>query len=665
MGPIIGLIRGGERSCDSSCKAEEEGHPGLGCFRGEQQEPGGSLDSAALRLLFSSFLGLALKYAVLVFIRFEAGMAGVCFEDAGVGFWAVVIFFNNNNIEAYAAAKTYKVAVYVIPAPLDLPAAAYNDGAKDKIALWFTDKPGHFDWLRPAKGDELPEELRTIATDTQPGTFPRGGGGGREAGAQSEATFFTGFGGAGGGQLADTHSEATVFTSKLVADVGKASTDFLAAPAVAIDTAVLASAGDLAAPALEQQGSCCASGPVAAGFTVRDWLAKARRAGSEAFTGRLSTASAADAGCALDEEDTVGEMPEQPPRPQQGPRRRCGTGQRTKHAAWTCAECGWSTGRTVYWPQKKAAHIANFHPDIKRELSLRLQAIQMVPYCADTCCWKCPVPGCNLGLPATESTSDGRRLARLRHAETHHPDEPKDLFLLKVGTATGARKATVAKLSAGVAKRIQRLKAGEAGHHDVVCVKLPPPPNSAVSKAGKRRRALSKLICKRCKRISADCKDMAAHPCKLVVGNKRRAMQQRLQEALDAGNLDDDICEGITCVLDIFKDEAEQQQQPRQGDAHQLKALAWPLDTKHFTVKFACTKCGGIWKRLREAEGKPCVPARTRVRYSEASQLRQLVGTPGVVGQTAAHALGFLHEKGTSMVAEEREELARGLGQHA
>ena len=122
-----------------------------------------------------------------------------------------------------------------------------------------------------------------------------------------------------------------------------------------------------------------------------------------------------------------------------------------------------------------------------------------------------------LGAPGNRVHLRGRRLARLRHAETHHPDEPKDLFLLKVGTATGARKATVAKLSAGVAKRVQRLKAGEAGDHDVVCVKLPPPPNSAVSKAGKRRRALSKLICKRCKRISADCKDMAVHPCKLVV----------------------------------------------------------------------------------------------------------------------------------------------------
>ena len=128
--------------------------------------------------------------------------------------------------------KTYKVAVYVIPAPLDLPAAAYNDGAKDKIALWFTDKPGHFDWLRPVKGNELPEEVRTIATDTQPDNFPRGGGGGREADAQSEATMFTCFGGAGGRQLADTHSEATVFTSKMIANVGKASTGTLAAPAV-------------------------------------------------------------------------------------------------------------------------------------------------------------------------------------------------------------------------------------------------------------------------------------------------------------------------------------------------------------------------------------------------------------------------------------------------
>ena len=566
------------------------------------------------------------------------------------------------SLEAYAAAKTYKVAVYVIPAPLDLSAAAYNDGAKDKIALWFTDKPGHFDWLRPVRGDELPEELRTIATDTQPGTFPRGGGGGREADAQSEATIFTGFGGAGGGQLADTHSEATVFTSKLVADVGKASTDILAAPAVANDTAVLASAGDLAAPALEQHGSCSASGPVAAGFTVRDWLAKARRAGSEAFTGLPLLLMQVAPWMRRIPLRRCRSSPRDPNRAQDGavapasaPSMRRG---RVRNAAG-------ARGALFTGLRKRRRTLPTSAPDIKRELSLRLQAIQMVPYCADTCCWKCPVPGCNLGLPATESTSDGRRLARLRHAETHHPDEPKDLFLLKVGTATGARKATVAKLSAGVAKRIQRLKAGEAGHHDVVCVKLPPPPNSAVSKAGKRRRALSKLICKRCKRISADCKDMAAHPCKLVVGNKRRAMQQRLQEALDAGNLDDDIREGITCVLDIFKDEAEQQQQPQQGDAHQLKALAWPLDTKHFTVKFVCATCGGIWKRLREAEGKPCVPARTRVRYSEASQLRQLVGTPGVVGQTAAHALGFLHEKGTGMVAEEREELARGLGQHA
>ena len=437
---------------------------------------------------------------------------------------------------------------------------------------------------------------------------------------------------------------------------------------MADDKLDLASAGAVARPALDHLGGSSASGQVTAGFTVKEWLAKARS--SEAITGRRSTASASDAGCALDEADTVEEAPEQPPRLQQGQRRRSGAAQRAKHASWTCSECGWSTGRTVYWPQKKAAHIANFHPDIKHELSLRLAVIQMVPYSADTCCWRCPVPGCNLGLPAIESTSDGRRLARLRHAETHHPDMPKDLFLLKVGTAAGARKATVAKLSAGVAKRIQRLKAGEAGDHDVVCVKNPSSPNSAVSKTGKRRRALSKLICKRCKRVSADCKDMAAHPCKLVVGNKRKAMQQRLQEALEAGNLDDDTREGVTCVLDIFKNTAEQQrqpqqQQPQQEDVHQLKALAWPLDAKHFTVRFVCTTCGAIWKRFREAEGKPCVPARTRVRYSEAAQLRKLVGAPGVVGQTAAHVLGFLHEKGSGMVTDEREDLARGLGQHA
>ena len=144
-------------------------------------------------------------------------------ESTGV--WA-------GSLEAYAAAKTYKIAVYVIPAPLDMTAAAYNDGAKDQIALWFTDKPGHFDWLRPVAGNELPEAVRSLASGTQPGNFPRGGGEGREADEQSEATVFTSFGSADGRQLVETRSEATVFTSIVVDNVDVAAAGTSAAPAV-------------------------------------------------------------------------------------------------------------------------------------------------------------------------------------------------------------------------------------------------------------------------------------------------------------------------------------------------------------------------------------------------------------------------------------------------
>ncbi|CAE7741665.1 mrkA [Symbiodinium sp. CCMP2592] len=49
------------------------------------------------------------------------------------------------SLEAYGASKAYKVAVHIIPAPMRLAKAAYNTSARDRIALWFTENPGHFD----------------------------------------------------------------------------------------------------------------------------------------------------------------------------------------------------------------------------------------------------------------------------------------------------------------------------------------------------------------------------------------------------------------------------------------------------------------------------------------------------------------------------------------
>ena len=130
-------------------------------------------------------------------------------------------------------------------------------------------------------------------------------------------------------------------------------------------------------------------------------------------------------------------------------------------------------------------------------------------------------------------------------------------------------------------------------------------------------------------------------------------MQQRLQDKLAGGDLDEDVLDGVKRALAIFEAEDDQPLQE-----HKLRALAWPVSPKDFTVKFVCSACGGIWTRLGEAEGKTCNPAATRVRYREAANLRQLAGHPGVVG------VDYLHEKGC-VRDDERTELARGLGQHA
>ena len=80
-------------------------------------------------------------------------------------------------------------------------------------------------------------------------------------------------------------------------------------------------------------------------------------------------------------------------------------------------------------------------------------------------------------------------------------------------------------------------------------------------------------------------------------------------------------------------------EEPRPELKHQPKALAWPVDTRNFVVKFVCPTCGGVWTRLRDVEGKPCDPSRKRARYAEAAQLRQLVNTQGAVGEAAVNIL--------------------------
>ena len=146
--------------------------------------------------------------------------------------------------------------------------------------------------------------------------------------------------------------------------------------------------------------------------------------------------------------------------------------------------------------------MARYHLGLQKALSLKQAAVCVVPY-AQTCCWRCPIEGCKLGLPNTEVNSDARWRARKGHAQDAHPDAPPELFALQHGATAGARRATIAKISAGVARRLQQLKAGEAGDHAVAFFKIPPLAASSRCKRGTRR-ATTKVARATCKRLAAE-----------------------------------------------------------------------------------------------------------------------------------------------------------------
>ncbi|CAE7337186.1 unnamed protein product [Symbiodinium natans] len=567
------------------------------------------------------------------------------------------------SLEAYAASKAYKVAVLVVPAAADQATAIYNAGARDTIALWHTEGPGHFDWLAPSTGDGLPRDIAENAEQGKPGQGPRGGGRDDSAGSEhtvfTDVTAFTRVGAAQSGRKRgssssqpgsfprggsaydvdfDDKSEATVFTRR------EGGTDVANEDAKTVFTTC--SGG--------RRGNSAAD---SSSGDIRKWLLAGRRAGSEAVTG--ATTRGTTDNLDFDEADLAGFHGENAAEP--APTRR-----RTL-SGWTCPECFWKTGKVKWWVQKKQRHIDNFHPDLKAELNLRTNRVCLVPFNPDTCVWRCPVEGCGLGLPATEADSDARLRARRYHWATDHPDKPKALFLLAKGTKEGANKATTAKLSAGVAKRLHQLRAGEAGDHDVTFLKLPPATSGGKTAGGKKRkqrRAMTWVACRRCKRLANTVAGIGNKPCKPhTAGARRPALIARLRTALEEAELDDDVQRDVKYLLELF---AEDTDAGGPVAKHDLNAVAWPLGGRDFEIRFVCGGCGGGWKRLRDAEDKDCYPARRRVTTGKIRALRKVVKEGGTQAKAVTSILGILGETdGNGSDQAATTELARGLGYHA
>ena len=86
-----------------------------------------------------------------------------------------------------------------------------------------------------------------------------------------------------------------------------------------------------------------------------------------------------------------------------------------------CRECGYNTGKHPQWYRRKYHHISTCHPELKiaGQMDERTsRRPQFVPYSA-ACCWRCPAPGCGLGVLANEATPKQRQTARLSHGNVH------------------------------------------------------------------------------------------------------------------------------------------------------------------------------------------------------------------------------------------------------
>ena len=245
------------------------------------------------------------------------------------------------------------------------------------IALWFTENPGHFDWLCPVEGNTLPDGLCMGHAEGHVTDFPRGGGP------------------KGAGR--DDFSEKTVFTEAVAAKQESAeSTVFTHVPKRRTQSSGEARAtGSGEAGRAASESTCFTARP----NDIRSYLFAARKAGTEALTGQRTTATSS-LGSTTEEQAVEEEVPEPPaPSAPQGRKRWV----KPARSGWKCPECGWkATGRL--WVQRKQAHVDNYHPDLKAELNLKTASLCVVPYNQATCCWKCPVDGCDMGLPATEAS---------------------------------------------------------------------------------------------------------------------------------------------------------------------------------------------------------------------------------------------------------------------
>ena len=194
---------------------------------------------------------------------------------------------------------------------------------------------------------------------------------------------------------------------------------------------------------------------------------------------------------------------------------------------WVCPECGFRTGLHKNWSKIRRNHVVTWHAE-KKNFYNRHRVADLIPWDPDLCSWKCPL--CASGVPKTVSDVDMHYRMRLAHRDRCHPRAKRQRFVRARGSSANARKATIAKTAAGLARRMVDLKAGEQGEHDCEILQLP-----HVGKGKAVRRFHNKLFCKKCKALASSVKKLSSVRCDASFkgGPKRKQLIASLQKFAD------------------------------------------------------------------------------------------------------------------------------------
>ena len=519
------------------------------------------------------------------------------------------------NLEVQAAAEVFGLTIYVIPQQADHVPVKYGDGPF-RVAIWYTGK--HYDFLKANEGVQYPEAVLMIDTK---GASSGGRGGGDERDAASICSGLT---------LWSRDSKGRpVKRAKVPKEAPSAASD---------------------GRRHLREAFAAASNP--AGDSQRDGGDDSTREGAEEQGVEASVATGAPSAWELEE---AVELDYPPPAPanKRKPAPRLGPGRKT-HDSWRCSECGYSTGRTSRWPQMKWTHIHQQHADIADEMSRREAKALLVPW-SPACLWKCPVPGCNLGLLASDAGRSLRHRARTDHGKEAHPDVDLKEFYLKA--ADNSAKATIAKRNKAAANRVKGLQMVRDKGHNAEWLGFPAPDE-------RKKHLIYRIFCSTCMQSSTSAAELAKRDCAPVFwGTKKGKLLERLKTYVSREDVAEDMRAPTQRSIDVI--EAAMNDKVKRDKAkdtrHELDVLVWPED---LSIRYVCVGCKAIWHRAEQATGFCKGKGSRRRKHDEISSLRAFAKQQNASGKAARRfldILGVAHQSNTEQEETEMQSLAAQL----